>query len=165
MCDGLADAIVLTVCRILIFSRLHSVRWTTARTSICDMADPVSLAAAAAGFIGLAGQLAQGVVKLNEIRTTMNDAPRDLSNLCSSMDLLRNLLDDLGAQIQTSTHATIETHTLRDVVSRCEESRYRLEAHVNNIARKTKTAAMKYLFKLRTHACQNRRPSTQHTRL
>ncbi|GAB7332732.1 hypothetical protein MBLNU13_g04475t2 [Cladosporium sp. NU13] len=53
------------------------------------MADPISLTAAAAGFIGLAGQLAQGVIKIREIYTTINDAPRDIENLCSKMAALQ----------------------------------------------------------------------------
>jgi hypothetical protein len=114
------------------------------------MADPISLTAATAGFIGLAGQLAQGIIKLKEIYTTLNDAPRDVVNLCSSMDLLRNLLEDIGAQMQQPAYGKIDTRILRDVINQCEASRYRIEAHVRNIGdciRKNRAAAIKYLFK------------------
>jgi hypothetical protein len=114
------------------------------------MADPISLTAAAAGFIGLAGQLAQGIVKLKEIYTTLSDTPRNVANLCSSMDLLRDLLEGIGTQMQQPTYGNIDTQILRDVVNQCEASRYRIEAHVRNISdriQKNRAATIRYLFK------------------
>ena len=70
------------------------------------MADPISLTAAAAGFIGLAGQLAQGVVKVKEIYATINDAPRDVANLCVKMEALQGVLEEVGDQIQKFPRAT-----------------------------------------------------------
>ena len=116
------------------------------------MADPVSLTAAAAGFIGLAGQLAQGVMKVKEIYTTINDAPRDVANLCSKMVSLQGVLEEVGGQIEqlSQGNITIDTRTLRDAITQCETSRYRVEAHVKKISdgfRHSRGAAMKYAFK------------------
>lgn len=116
------------------------------------MADPISLTAAAAGFIGLAGQLAQGVIKLKEIYATINDAPRDVANLCSKMELLQGVLEEVGEQIQQLSRGNInlDIRTLRDVITQCETSRYRVEAHVKRLGdgfRLNRGAAMKYVFK------------------
>jgi hypothetical protein len=116
------------------------------------MADPISLTAAAAGFIGLAGQLAQGVIRVKEIYTTISDAPRDVANLCSKMEALQGVLEEVGDQIQKLSQSNInpDTRTLRDVIAQCEKSRYRVEAHVKKISdglRWNRGAAIKYVFK------------------
>ena len=116
------------------------------------MADPISLTAAAAGFVGLAGQLAQGVLKLREIYTTISDAPRDVANLCSKMELLQAVLEEVGDQIQklSQSNVNLDTRTLRDAIGQCEKSRYRVEAHVKGLSdglRQKRGAAMKYVFK------------------
>lgn len=119
---------------------------------IYNMADPISLTAAAAGFIGLAGQLAQGVIKVKEIYTIINDAPRDVANLCSKMEALQAVLDEVGDQIQKLFHSktSLDTRVLRDVIIQCETSRYRVEAHVKKFSdglRRNRGATMKYVFK------------------
>lgn len=116
------------------------------------MADPISLTAAAAGFIGLAGQLAQGVIKVKEIYTTINDAPQDIANLCSKMAALQGVLEEVGDQIQTlcQSNVDLDTRILRDVITQCEKSRYRVEAHVKNISdgfRHNRGTAVRYVFK------------------
>jgi hypothetical protein len=116
------------------------------------MADPISLTAAAAGFIGLAGQLVQGVIRVKEIYTTISDAPRDVANLCSKMEALQGVLEEVGDQIQKLSQSNInpDTRTLRDVIAQCEKSRYRVEAHVKKISdglRWNRGAAIKYVFK------------------
>jgi hypothetical protein len=116
------------------------------------MTDPISLTAAAAGFIGLAGQLAQGVIKVKEIYTTINDAPRDVASLCTKMDLLQATLEEVGDQIQQLSQGNIklDTRSLQGVISQCETSRHRVAAHVRNFSdgfRRNKGAAMKYVFK------------------
>ena len=116
------------------------------------MADPLSLTATAAGFIGLAGQLAQGVIKLKEIYTTINDAPQDVANLCSKMELLQGVLEEVGEQIQQLSRGNInlDIRTLQGVITQCETSRYRVEAHVKRLgdgSRLSKGAAMRYVFK------------------
>lgn len=116
------------------------------------MADPLSLAAAAAGFVGLAGQLAQGVIKLKEIYSTVKDAPKDVVELCSKMESLRGVLEEVGDQIQQLSHDNIkfDTGTFRDVMTKCETSRYRIEAHVKRFGdgfRRNRAAAVRYVFK------------------
>jgi len=116
------------------------------------MAEAVSLAAAAVGFIGLAGQLAQGVIKVKEIYTTMNDAPRDVKNLCAKMEALQGVLEEVGDQIQKlfRSNINLDTRTLKDVITQCETSRYRVEAHVKKFSdgfRHGRGVAVKYVFK------------------
>lgn len=116
------------------------------------MADFVSLTAAAAGFIDLAGQLAQGVIKVKEIYTTIHDAPSDVANLCSKMEALQGVLEEVGDQIQKLPlgNITLDKRTLRDVITQCETSRSRVEAHVKKFRgdlRRNRGAAMNYVFK------------------
>lgn len=114
------------------------------------MADPLSLAAAAAGFVGLAGQLAQGVIKLKELYTTVKDAPKDVADLCASMELLRSLLEDVGQQVQQLSHGNIDKRLIQEVVAHCEASRYKIEANVGSICnsiRNNRAGAVRYLFK------------------
>lgn len=116
------------------------------------MADPISLTAAAAGFIGLAGQLAQGVIALKEIYTTISDAPRDVANLCSKMAVLQGVLEEVGDQIQTlcQSNVDLDTRILRDVISQCEKSRYKVEVHVKKFSdgfRHSRGAAVRYVLK------------------
>jgi hypothetical protein len=116
------------------------------------MADPISLTAATAGFIGLAGQLAQGVVKVREMYTTMNDAPRDVASLCSKMEALQGVLQEVGDQIQQLSQGNInlDTRTLRDVITQCETSRYRVKAHVKKFSDgfgHNRGTAVRYVFK------------------
>lgn len=116
------------------------------------MADPLSLAAAAAGFIGLAGQLAQGVIKLKEIYTTITDAPKDVADLCTRMESLQGVLEEVGDQTQqlSNGNTKIETRTFRDVMAQCETSRYKIEAHVKKLGesfRGNRAAAVRFVFK------------------
>jgi hypothetical protein len=114
------------------------------------MADPLSLAAAAAGFVGLAGQLAQGVIKLKEIYTTVKDAPKDVADLFASMELLRSLLEKVGQQVQELSRGNIDSRLMQEVVAHCEASRYKIEANVGSICnsiRSNRAGAVRYLFK------------------
>lgn len=125
---------------------------TTTRSLLGNMADPISLTAAAAGFIGLAGQLAQGVMEIREIYATINHAPQDVANLCSRMEGLQGVLEEVGDQIQQLSPGNInlDTRILRDVITQCEMSRYRVEAHVKDLSdgfRQKRGAAMRYVFK------------------
>lgn len=119
---------------------------------IYNMADPISLTAAAAGFVGLAGQLAHGVIKLKEIYTTIKDAPRDVTDLCTKMESLQGILEEVGVQVQELScgNIKIDTRTLRNVITQCETSRYRVETHVKQLGesfRGNRAAAARYVFK------------------
>lgn len=114
------------------------------------MADPISLTAAGVGFVGFAGQLAQGIIKLREIYTSLHDAPKDVANLCLKMELLRGLLEETAHQIRQPNDVKIDTRAFKDVVAQCETLRYRLKTHVeriDNCMRKTRVAAIRYLVK------------------
>lgn len=125
---------------------------STTEILLCYMADPLSLAAAAAGFVGLAGQLAQGVVKLKDIYTTIKDAPKDVADLCTKMESLQGVLEEVGDQIQQLSHGNIKIDRVIfcGVMAQCETSRYRIEAHVKKLGecfRGNRAAAVRFVFK------------------
>lgn len=66
------------------------------------MSDPLSIAAAAAGFLSLAAQMTEGVVKLRELYNTVKNIPRQVKELCDEMDMLRDLLEQAGARVQSA---------------------------------------------------------------
>lgn len=114
------------------------------------MADPISLTAAGVGFVSFAGQLAQGIIKLKEIYTSLNDAPKDIASLCLKMELLRALLEEIAHQTQPPNDVSIDTRAFKAVVTQCETLRYRLKTHVEKIdycIRQNRVAAIRYLFK------------------
>lgn len=114
------------------------------------MADPLSIAAAAAGFAGLAGQLAGGILKLKDMCATMKSAPEALSTLCSRMELLRSLLEEAGRQIQSLSSDDVDKMTAQEVFTQCEEARYKIATRVEDLSKKVhrnRAAAVKFLLK------------------
>lgn len=112
------------------------------------MADPLSIAAAAVGFASLAGQLADGVLKLRDMHATIKNAPRDLSRLCSSMDILQTLLEEAGGQIQLLSSDDVDKAIAKAVFAQCEEARYMIAARVANLSLKVqrnKVASFQFL--------------------
>lgn len=114
------------------------------------MADPLSIAASAVGFLNLAAQLAEGTLKLKDACATINNASEDLSSLCSQMDLLRSLLEEAGHQIQLLTSNDVDKEIIAEVFAQCEKARYRIAVRVTDLSRKivrNKAATIKWAFK------------------
>lgn len=117
---------------------------------LCNMSDPLSLVAAGAGFVGLAGQLAQGVIKLKEICSAIKDAPKDVAKLCESVELLQSLLEEVGQQVQQLSHGNVDDRLMREVLAHCETSRFKIGVSVKSICnsiRKSRLGAVRYVFK------------------
>lgn len=62
------------------------------------------------------------------------------------------MLEEVGDQIQTlcQSNVNLDTRIFRDVITQCEKSRHRVEAHVKNISngfRHDRGAAVRYVFK------------------
>lgn len=88
------------------------------------MADPLSVAAAAAGFLSLAGQLADGLVKLKTLCDTIKNAPREVAELCDEMDMLHRLLEAAGSRAQQALPPGTEAGLMKDVFAHCEKMRF-----------------------------------------
>ncbi|KAK4497252.1 hypothetical protein PRZ48_011702 [Zasmidium cellare] len=80
------------------------------------MSDPLSVAAAAAGFLGVAGQLAEGIIKLRRLYNTVSRAPERVSDLLDSMQSLQDALQSTGEFLNTTTAATV---SIRQAAQRC----------------------------------------------
>ncbi|KAM0717808.1 hypothetical protein Q7P37_006140 [Cladosporium fusiforme] len=114
------------------------------------MADPLSIAASIAGLLGLAGQVADGVLKLREMCATMSNAPKELSTLCSRMDIIRNLLEEAGHPLQQLSPHDVDKTSVQKVFTQCEDLRYKIAARVTDLnarIQNDKTAAVKFWLK------------------
>jgi hypothetical protein len=118
---------------------------------ICAMADPLSIAAAGAGFLSLAGQVLDGVVKLREFIATVDSAPREIHDLCHELDIFRGLLEEAGRRVQDSLPMGVDISHLKDAFAHCEKMRgyadFMLKRLEVNINRSKATTALRYSFK------------------
>jgi hypothetical protein len=115
------------------------------------MADPLSVAAAGAGFLSLAGQVLDGLVKLRGFVATVDSAPREIHDLCHELDVFRGLLEEAGHRVQESLPMGVDASHLKDAFAHCEKMRgyadsmlKRLEVNVN---RSKATTTLRYPFK------------------
>jgi hypothetical protein len=115
------------------------------------MSDPLSIVAAGAGFLALAGQVLDGIVKLREFIATVDSAPREILDLCHELEAFRGLLEEAGHRVQESLPVGVDASHLKDAFAQCEKMRgyaesmlKRLEA---NLRRSKATAALRYPFK------------------
>lgn len=114
------------------------------------MSDPVSIAAAAAGFISLAAQMTEGAIKLREIYNTVKNIPRQVKELCDEMGILRDLLTQAGAQAESVDQLNTDDAFLKSVFANLEKMRYQTVAvlqKVNSGLEKSKLSALKAPFK------------------
>jgi hypothetical protein len=95
------------------------------------MADILGIAAAGAGFLSLAGQVLDGIVKLRGFIATVDSAPRELHDLCHELGIFRSRLED----------AFIHCEKMR---GHAESVLKRLAVEIN---RSKATTALKYPFK------------------
>lgn len=114
------------------------------------MADPLSIAAAGAGFISVAGQLADGIVKLQGLYTTIKNAPHEIQALCDELDMFRGLLEEAGWRSQQSISPGVDISHLKDAFAHCEKTRSHVESVSNRPnmgVSKCRMAILKYPFK------------------
>lgn len=114
------------------------------------MADPLSIAAAGAGFLSLAGQITDGVVKLRSLYTTVKNAPQEVRHLCDELDIFRHLLEEADARVRNAVPSCIDTRHLSVILAQCGKMRAHLNAVLTKLdagLRKHKVAAAKFPFK------------------
>jgi hypothetical protein len=65
------------------------------------MTDPLSATAAAAGFMVLAGQIANGIVKLHSFYNTVKSAPKQVSEILDAMQGVQGALEATGEMLNS----------------------------------------------------------------
>jgi hypothetical protein len=115
------------------------------------MADTLGIAAAGAGFLSLAGQVLDGVIKLQGFIAAVDSAPREIHDLCQELDIFRGLLGEAGHRIQESLPVGVDTNHLKYAFTHCEKMRGHAESVLKrlevNINRSKTTSALRYPFK------------------
>jgi len=115
------------------------------------MADPLSIAAAGAGFLSLAGQVLDGIVKLRGFIATVDSAPREIHDLCHELEIFRSLLEEAGRRVQETLPMGVDASHLKDAFAHCEKMRGYAESMLKrlevNIHRSKATTALRFTFK------------------
>jgi hypothetical protein len=115
------------------------------------MADILGIAAAGAGFLSLAGQVLDGIVKLRGFIATVDSAPRELHDLCHELGIFRSLLEQAGRRVQENLSMGIDASRLEDAFIHCAKMRGHAESVLKRLAveinRSKATTALKYPFK------------------
>lgn len=96
------------------------------------MADPLSIAAAGAGFLSLAGQVADGLIKLRTFYKASKYAPKEVQSLCDEMDVVRSLLEIAGSRTQNGSPPRSDHIHSGKVLAQCEKTR----SHLDHVLRK-----------------------------
>jgi hypothetical protein len=115
------------------------------------MADPLSIAAAGAGFLSLAGQILDGLVKLRGFIATVDSAPREIHDLCHELDIFRGLLEEAGRRVQDNLPMGVDDSHSKDAFAHCEKMRGYAESMLKrlevNLSRSKATTALRFSFK------------------
>lgn len=115
------------------------------------MADILGIAAAGAGFLSLAGQVLDGLIKLRGFIAAINSAQREIHDLCHELDILRGLLEEAGRRVQESAPADFDARHLKHAFGHCEKMRGHVDSMLKrlevNINRSKATSALRYPFK------------------
>ena len=104
------------------------------------MADPLSIAAAATGFLSLSGQLMDGIGKLCRFYNASRNALQEVSKLIASMQDLQMALDMLARQLgslnNTNNSNAIDMQCLHALLLRCQTFQKNIVAKLDAIDRR-----------------------------
>jgi hypothetical protein len=114
------------------------------------MADPLSIAAAGAGFLSLAGQVADGLIKLRAFYKAIRCAPQEVQSLCDEMNIVRSLLEDAGKRVRNISLPYSDHTQPSNLLAQCEKTRSHLEHALKKLStgfEQSKLAAFRFPFK------------------
>jgi hypothetical protein len=114
------------------------------------MADPLSIAAAGAGFLSLAGQVADGLIKLRALYKAIRNAPQEVQALCDEMDVVRRFLEDAGNRARNAPLPCSDRFHPSELFAQCEKTRSHLELVLKRLSigfEQSGLAAFKFPFK------------------
>ena len=117
------------------------------------MTDPLSVAAAAAGFLSVSGQLLDGLVELSQLCKTIKNAPDDVGNLIYSTQELQRLLDAVARQLNGNyTISGVGMQCLSTSLSQCQTLQLDFEIMLQSLReqfRRHKASQLLMLFRHR----------------
>lgn len=103
------------------------------------MTDPLSIAAAATGFLSLSGHVTDGLVKLRRFYNTSRHAPEEVGKLISSMQDLQELLDIVEGELNNPcATAGLDHQAVRTCLSRCQTLQTNFKTRLNHLDDKFK---------------------------
>ena len=114
------------------------------------MADPLSIAAAGAGFLSLAGQVADGLIKLRAFYKASKYAPQEVQSLCDEMDVVRSLLEDAGKRTRNGSPPRSDHVNPSELLAQCEKTRCHLDHALRELRigfTRSRLASFRFPFK------------------
>ena len=84
------------------------------------MAEALGIAGSVVSFVGLAGQVAQGVNYLYNFFNSMQDAPNDIKSLAAELKILGTILDEVNRDVVDSAALGAALQLCKDIVAELE---------------------------------------------
>jgi hypothetical protein len=85
------------------------------------MAEALGVAGSVVSFVGLAGQVAQGINYLYNFFNTMKDAPSDVKSLAEELKVLGTILDEVDRDRLDSAPVGAALQRCKDVIEELED--------------------------------------------
>lgn len=112
--------------------------------------DPLSIAAATAGFLGLVGQLVDGATKLKSVYGTIKNASSGVAELCLEMESLGSLLRQIETRLQGTAVPSLDLQCYQDATRHCDAMRKRTKTMLKKLEaglQRSRVSALKMPFK------------------
>jgi hypothetical protein len=103
------------------------------------MAEALGIAGSVVSFVGLAGQIAQGVNYLYNFFNSMQDAPSDIKSLAAELKILGTILDEVNRDV-------VDSAALGAALQLCKDTVAELEALVQESNLTSKQSKVKRLW-------------------
>jgi hypothetical protein len=84
------------------------------------MAEALGITGSIVSFVGLAGQVAQGVNYLYNFFNSMQDAPSDIKSLAAELKLLGTILDEVNRDVVDSAALGAALQLCKDIIGELE---------------------------------------------
>jgi hypothetical protein len=84
------------------------------------MAEALGIAGSVVSFVGLVGQVAQGVNYLYSFFNSMQDAPSDIKSLAAELKLLGTILDEVNRDVADSAALRAALQLCKDIITELE---------------------------------------------
>ncbi|KAK5129018.1 hypothetical protein LTR85_000351 [Meristemomyces frigidus] len=108
--------------------------------------DPLSIAAAAAGFLGLAGQVLDGLITIRLLYSTIKDAPEEVAALIAALEEQEGLFRAAASRLDDlETCGDIDTTALSLCLGRCQEVQHSLGLKLEKIGRQLRASRVSRL--------------------
>ena len=110
--------------------------------------DPLSITAAAAGFLSLAGQLGDGLLRLQALTATFRHASEDVQILTAETDNLRYILDTVGSRLYHASEPISDVRPLQRALDQCRNVQGKLNIVLASLnTRKRSATGLRMIMK------------------